>query len=387
MGVDIHYTLFCNIWIYIWVNDMTKKQLLKELDRVDAKLIKKLDYIEKQEQLNKKQSWIKFYWIELSIIGLLLLLVLGFNYYYNSTSYICSKNPNKCVCEKEIQYAGSYDSISGETSLPYKECSKFRKKTQPELDTDDCNNNPREDDLCKCEEYKQYYQSYKNDNDECKNLVLSNKEIVWTCYSCIKSRPKTNYEKHPEDYVAEIIYPQQEEIFYDTRELTSLNTPYIIVNLTNSFYFYHKNSRNYIFDFQEIINDKPYLDRDLILDKIIVRFKDLRINQTTYRLKNECEKGNPNWINEELITCCDGIHPCVIDINNPLCFETKTICREKTNVEKLMDKDCWWLQGETNSIEQKLKWCDMVGISCDEIIINQYLQDLKQAWRQKECKI
>ncbi|MEK6819188.1 MAG: hypothetical protein AABY10_04630, partial [Nanoarchaeota archaeon] len=62
--------------------------------------------------------------------------------------------------------------------------------------------------------------------------------------------------------------------------------------------------------------------------------------ETTYRLKNECEKGNINWIEENIISCCDGINRCNIDINNPLCFESKTICREKTEVEKLMDNDC-----------------------------------------------
>lgn len=194
--------------------------------------------------------------------------------------------------------------------------------------------------------------------------------VIYKQDYCIKSRPKTNYEKHPEDYVTEIIYPQQEEIFYDTRELTPLNIPYIIINLTNSFYIYHKNSKYYLFNFQEIINDKP-LDRDLLLYKIIVRFKDLRINQTTYSLKNECEKGNPDWVEETKIksqkmndSCArefiqiypdvddcifliteNGIYRCesvrdVCSSKENSIKEFQTICREKTEDEKLMDKDC-----------------------------------------------
>ena len=102
------------------------------------------------------------------------MILVGFGLYglySSSTPYICSKNPDKCVCEefKVFTTAYGYKPIFVKTEQEARtlqigsaynpppinyECMKFRKKTQAEQDADSCNSNPREDDLCKCEETK-----------------------------------------------------------------------------------------------------------------------------------------------------------------------------------------------------------------------------------------
>ena len=68
------------------------------------------------------------------------------------TNAWCSDNPDKCVCETKDGYAYSQD-----LQPCFKKIDnnlKLRKKSQAELDIDDCQNNPREDDKCKCLEYE-----------------------------------------------------------------------------------------------------------------------------------------------------------------------------------------------------------------------------------------
>ena len=77
-------------------------------------------------------------------------------YYSKSTSYICSQFPEKCVCEvhkKEIALKGCLENNGKIGCIKEKiHCTKFRLKSQVEQDTDSCNSNPREDDLCKYDE-------------------------------------------------------------------------------------------------------------------------------------------------------------------------------------------------------------------------------------------
>ena len=203
----------------------------------------------------KKQSWIKELIKKegLAIAMVMVLMFVAFSIiygiYHNSASYICSKSPEKCVCGEE----GSYTEMSAfESDLPKIEkklgqdwdcryfkqkvkcnhCLKFRLKTQAELDIDDCNSNPREDEICKCEGYQDSerlagifnqirlkeknisietfkYVTYSYMNNfrvECRNPPIQDcfiYEITTKDAFCLKSRPKTDYEKHP-DYVAEI---------------------------------------------------------------------------------------------------------------------------------------------------------------------------------------
>ena len=370
----------------------------------------------------KKQSWIKENWfalLALILITIYFIIIILVTYLptlseghlanlgFRSNSYICSKNPDKCVCEEyNLNEAGRSqdDSLEGladncyvikiiphPNNYPYKiickdGCVKFRLKTHAELDIDDCNNNPREDEICKCEEYSkitnytiegEFYNvaplannwlaSIKkyNENNMCNsNQTVDNqmsKDIVKIKCSkvgeCIKSRPKTDWEKHPEDYVAEtkqycrvfgIVYGKE---FQKDFEIIENLCKFSLMEIYNPITEPHKN------DWQN----------------------GTIINQTTYRLKNECE--NSDWIeecdlpkgcyiNQSFIGSCDGYTSSHIQC-------VKTICREKTDVEKLMDKDCDELNG---LIILEENWIGVISPSGFD------LKDIKQAWRQKGCQ-
>jgi len=158
-----------------------------------------------------------------------------------------------------------------------------------------CFKNP---DKCVCEEWRY-------------TAILENNK------SCTKSRPKIDYEKHPEDYVTEI---------------------------------------------NQVINEE-YITN----------------NQTTYRLKNECEKGNPNFISK-LINCSKEYTFCDEDTS---LINGKTICREKTDVEKLMDRDCDWLKLNIKFCELRDRLCP---IGYKKNIFTTY-SNLNKAFRNKECAI
>lgn len=250
---------------------------------------------------NKKESWINRFreFIDGTaylIIVLLLLFIWGSFAYSKTDKYFCSHNPDKCVCENNL--------INGKIG-EFEKCLKFRLKTQSELDIDDCNNNPREDSDCKCEEYEKidkfqnnyfdlnsffiingskiivYYtkqeiennylvtkanqtvifDNFSNKYQENNYFIVSVKEGYFNG-SCLKSRPKTDQEKHPEDYVAEIKCIKYANKFY----------------LNNS------------------------------VETICIK------NQTTYRKKTECEKGNPGWVEETTygyeVSCDSNVAPC-----------------------------------------------------------------------------
>ncbi|MEK6883654.1 MAG: hypothetical protein AABY22_28760, partial [Nanoarchaeota archaeon] len=76
--------------------------------------------------------------------------------------------------------------------------------------------------------------------------------------------------------------------------------------------------------------------------------------KTTYRLKNECEKGNPDWVE---ITSChkDGNKIELYDKNGVYQYTRwtcipKTICREKTPSKKLGNFDC------TSDLAECYRW-------------------------------
>lgn len=142
---------------------------------------------------SKKQSWIEKntgWCITTSILLILFLLWLT---YINSVSYICSKNSEKCVCQSFKQKCAEGDEQlpngnciieKGQNGKPNyifdfegeNKCTKFRLKS--ELDIQSCQENPREDDICKCLKYNPY----------CTNCAEINTD-------CFESRPKTECEK------------------------------------------------------------------------------------------------------------------------------------------------------------------------------------------------
>ena len=150
----------------------------------------------------------------------------------------CRENPDKCVCELqqeivttninyvnhldfELGYECCYASDDLKTIKCFKEeCSKFRKKTADELLIDDCNSNPREDGACKCEIWDKPTYNYSSVTLKSGEVIKSSatgcsQEDLETSRNsgyevnfinttnCLKSRPKFDYEKYPEDYVAE----------------------------------------------------------------------------------------------------------------------------------------------------------------------------------------
>ena len=122
----------------------------------------------------KKKNWIwKNRWIYLGIIIVLSVYIL-IKGYYNSETQWCSRNSDKCVCEQTDYYhfnSPDWDGVVG--------CDEFRKKTQAELDIDDCNSNPREDERCFCKQW---------DIPFCK---IGGAEVKDEVKKCSDSRPKT----------------------------------------------------------------------------------------------------------------------------------------------------------------------------------------------------
>lgn len=184
--------------------------------------------------------------ILLIIISLSVLVYFGVLNPHNlmpeplKTNSWCGDNPDKCVCEDKFICKGLWidapkeyidkcrvkmdcDNINfiEEKSFgkcyyykdnrpqenPKEYCFKFRKKTQAEVDIEDCQNSPREDDLCKCvlkigcEHWLQLL------NYDCSDWNIFNcsywKEDVTLGYNycinfiseCVKSHPKTECEK------------------------------------------------------------------------------------------------------------------------------------------------------------------------------------------------
>ena len=222
---------------------------------------KKNDY-NKPEQKSHFLEWALFF------IGLVILIYFA----YPSVNSYCDKHPDKCVCErynlKKVIGNGCIWTDDG-CVKEKKDCTKFRKKTQEELDIDNCNNNPREDEKCKCNEIR-YYDNIANnslekfncnDADLTKQNLCKHYNLMLDKYfkHCIKSRPKTEYEKKPQEYNCNLwkLY------FYSGYAVT--NHTYLY---TDEALEYQKND-------------------DFLSD---IKFKECVI----WSNKTECEKGNPN---------------------------------------------------------------------------------------------
>ena len=171
---------------------------------------------------------------------LLLLIVIGALAYFgvlrpdHYPSMYCPNNPDKCVCEKcETPFTGDgiyvikeeYPKCNGYNT----KCTQFRKKTQAEIDIDDCNNNPNDNQKCTCESYKEEFRFVYN------QIILKEKNIKqedfdnityiylgmrvdcsrnWTedCFvyetsnvDCEAARPKTECEKGNTNYIQQTI--------------------------------------------------------------------------------------------------------------------------------------------------------------------------------------
>lgn len=185
---------------------------------------------------SQKQSWIKDNRNNLlGVIGTLIIIGIGLIFYFDSTSYICSKNPEKCVCEEDCltTWENCLKNKKSDTDncsdlMPKKcyyndgyfhvvthenaKCNKFRLKTQKELDVSNCTGNPRDDKDCKLIQnlIPHYYDHCDFDYiNELPNFVSAgerNKDgncsvLIYTLEKI--SRPKTECEKGNPDWVEE----------------------------------------------------------------------------------------------------------------------------------------------------------------------------------------
>lgn len=189
----------------------------------------------------KKQRWIKEESNKtLTKIFLGFVFVFGsisLIWWLNSTSYICSKNPAKCVYEPTQKL---YEDSCVTNPTRENSCLQFddtpeeyclsqgsnalkmfctpRLKTQAELDIDDCNNNPRGDINCKCVEISKHYYDLRcrdfHDNlwmiiggitENISNLYPDGKLFLGCSVGfnneCIKSHPKNPCEKGDKNYI------------------------------------------------------------------------------------------------------------------------------------------------------------------------------------------
>jgi len=367
------------------------------------------EQLERWNKQKRKDSWFSDFIATTLIVVLIVIVIWLFmnGGYDDDSPRWCENNPDKCVCEENLIPNKEYDYLyqcKGDFNIYSKnplECNnrdferiiECRKKTQAELDSDDCNSNPREGDLCKCEEEykleclnKGVYNFEKNNisfiiqlqpnltemkyHSYCypKPKVIEEsgatlKEVIyediWIAKQrCLKSRPKTEYEKHPEDYAAEC---NQDAILKNT-----------------SFGMRCQDCGKEKCDFSKSGGGA--------------------LLEPTYRLKNECEKGNPDWVEEQkLVDCLEWENereykrqqPDTYRIYGLPCKVQKfeTICREKTEVEKLMDKDCEDISQRMDDTpcHFSIKYSNSYGIL--NFPQPQRCINLKQAWRQKGCPI
>lgn len=226
----------------------------------------------------KKENWVKLFEVLGAGAFLFFVIVMVINVYFNSTSYICSHNPDKCVCTHEKESYNKYGNsqsmfnsmFNSETiDFPnevkfYSEkikqhnyirwCSNFRLKNPSELLIESCNNNPREDDKCKCEKQQQVTTS-----SGCHYYYTPGFECVWNITKSLCERQLNISIQEPLD------------------NLTSICLLAMGLEVANN---------------QQFIYDKCPL----------VQSQDCYINTETQCTKShpktECEKGNPNWMEE-----------------------------------------------------------------------------------------
>ena len=338
--------------------------------------------IRKPNQVSREGAFIIAFLI---ICLIVLVMVISINI-TTSDKYFCEKNPEQCICEEwECIYTGeegaslfvSAREMCQEIQLNDKQssgnaCSKQRKQTPEELEIDYCNKNPADSEQCICEGYKDSNIITGSHGENCRNISIKkcivnglyyhNEEIpfeglYWewaeTCelesqfgnevtdvrnfsmeiveenitncdmvpdYEkvCSKARPKTDQEKHPENYIAETQCVEYGMTSYET----CWNETFEIC------YDGFKSKTEKCNDLRNETFESCVGGGCLNCTATCIR------NSTTYRLKTECEKGNPAYI--------EASHK-VWDSSTPEGRE-ETICREKTEREErissLMGNPC-----------------------------------------------
>lgn len=219
----------------------------------------------------KKQKWFRKNWNINVTIGIIILIILSLFWYFGDFPYNEDRQckhkrddwvKDMCICDNIKNNEGFFswgivNELGGKDNfiknynkryptdivriweserydgVEFEYCDgQFRKKTQSELDIDDCNSNPREDEKCKCEKNltilseanytlfdksnnitfilglrsNKYGQGF-SDNQILKftnnSISIIKTEFIISSQECIKSRPKTECEKGNPDWVEE----------------------------------------------------------------------------------------------------------------------------------------------------------------------------------------
>ena len=306
---------------------------------------------------NKKDFLVSKEELIAAIVIILALIGIATQNYFFSHKYFCSQNPDKCVCEE-------YTSLDNKITIPPEnkggnnsewKCTKFYKKTQAELDIDDCNRNTRDDEKCMCEEWINTSQFCIKNNRLCSDYIsiqtnpeywnvsgiriyindiriyINDIEAERTNWNfCIKSRPKTECEKGNLDWV-------EEEIFENKINIKSIP-----------------------------------VDSGIGYTECIISFDNLSFNTACFQSLVTVK----TYFNEEKDILSIGvfeIYNFTNKFNQTFNKIFKTICREKTDFEKLMDMDCDWLFNHLN-----------YPISSKNKDVN---RTILKVWKQKGCEI
>ena len=130
---------------------------------------------------------------------------------------------------------------------------------------------------------------YKEDSSECTPILYQITFYDTSEPNCIKSRPKFDYEKHPDNYTREIKVVLNEEWINNCCENVTINIG--------------DNRQTYIANKICFEADSEAFSQINTINVSKCQATPKFINKTTYRLKNECEKGEKTWTTTLDIFC------------------------------------------------------------------------------------
>ena len=315
----------------------------------------------------KKSQELSITTIIVAVIALIVLFILvGIftgNLHFTEQGF-CSYHPDKCVLEPTLEFLESREvPLSGSKEeyclnhpfkdIPKRYC-KYRRKTPQELEIEYCNKNPEDEERCVCEEREKTKEPYYV------NISLKTEDVYrgaeyWfdremrekaVSYDECEISPPSRFKGYPQDCLGGFIF-------------RGMNYNYCIQTKQILIPTKYDGDKIIEFELKEIIDDsncKPIIYK--------LKFYDFSPNKCTKaNPKTECEKGNPDWVEEEL----EGVKVCFritkkenITLCNPrlsdimICdWETveiertirtnctqeyETICREKSIKEKCIQR-------------------------------------------------
>jgi len=274
-----------------------------------------------------------------------------------SEEYFCKQNPEQCVCEEKqteciiqcsdkeghkwvsdvcpdeyrpLSIIDVHGFTSCSTSISNKEVC--RKKTTEELEADYCNKNPDDTGNCKCMDY---------------NLKEPMEVVYWSV------------NESGEDFVNESFVPYYDIYCY------VVDGDVICAGIQEGNVEYGRRVYGNVFSYGDVFSHK------------IIKVHKSRGCKASVP-KTPCEKGDTNYIEEKKIRSPEE---CIsLGFVQEISCPDETICREKTDYEKLLDEDCDFIERELTKCNAYLfNYC--MTCQCEE----EYHQNLKRAFVEKEC--